>query len=117
MVIVPSIQTKLGLVNTLVDRVTELINGPEEPMENPKKQVRVKKADNHSPSQADNLDNANVQNGVFPPTQQVELKMEITDHKIPTQGPVQENMYDMGMMAGPTAANSLLGGSLELPFK
>lgn len=118
MVIVLSIQTKLGLkVNILVDRFMELINGPEEPMENPNKQARVRKGDRHSPSQADNLDNANVQNGVFPPAPVSGAQRGNNyDHMMPTQGPVQENMYDMGMMAGPTAANSLLGGSFGSAF-
>jgi hypothetical protein len=118
MVIVLSIQTKLGLkVNILVDRLIELINGPAEPMENPKDQVRVKKVDRHAPSQADNLDNSNMQNGSFPPAPASGAQGGNNyDHMMPSQGPVQENMYDMGMMAGPSAANSLLGGSFGAAF-
>lgn len=118
MVIVLSIQTKLGLkVNILLDRLVELINGPSESMENPKEQVRVKKVNRHAHSQADNLDNSHVQNTTFPPAPASGSHGGNNyDHMMPNQGPVQENMYDMGMMAGPTAANSLLGGSFGAAF-
>lgn len=118
MVIVLSIQTKLGLkVNILLDRLVELINGPSESMENPKEQVRVKKVNRHAPSQADDLDNSRVQNTTFPPAPASGSQGGNNyDHMMPNQGPVQENMYDMGMMAGPTAANSLLGGSFGAAF-
>ena len=71
LIIVLSIQTKLGLkVNIMVDRIVELYNGPGgyEMKEGMKNKVRVNKpVSQHSPSQADYLDNANMQQGTFPP--------------------------------------------------
>jgi hypothetical protein len=70
MVIVLSIQSKVGTkVNIIVDRLNDLWNGySEEDVEVTKKNVRVRQpAQRHTPSQADNLDNSGMQNGVFPP--------------------------------------------------
>jgi len=70
MVIVLSIQSKVGTkVNIIVDRLNDLWNGySEEDVETTKKQVRVRQpVQRHAPSQADNLDNTGMQNGLFPP--------------------------------------------------
>ena len=70
LVIVLSIQTKLGLkVNILLDRAMELWNGPTlEKKEGMKNKMKVSKpVSQHSPSQADYLDNSTMQNGLFPP--------------------------------------------------
>ena len=70
LVIVLSIQTKLGLkVNILLDRALELWNGPTlEKKEGMKNKMKVSKpVSQHSPSQADYLDNSSMQNGLFPP--------------------------------------------------
>jgi len=70
MVIVLSIQSKVGTkVNIIVDRLNDLWNGySEEDVEDTKKKVRVRQpVQRHTHSQADNLDNTGMQNGVFPP--------------------------------------------------
>tara|TARA_Y100000389_G_scaffold197371_2_gene231840 strand:+ start:1528 stop:2193 length:666 start_codon:yes stop_codon:yes gene_type:complete len=70
LVIVLSIQSKVGTkVNIIFDRLNDLWNGySEEEVENTKKNVRVRQpVQRHAPSQADNLDNTDMQNGVFPP--------------------------------------------------
>jgi hypothetical protein len=70
LVIVLSIQSKVGTkVNIIFDRLNDLWNGySEDEVENTKKNVRVRQpVQRHAPSQADNLDNTNMQNGVFPP--------------------------------------------------
>ena len=70
MVIVLSIQSKVGTkVNIIFDRLNDLWNGySEDEVEDTKKKVRVRQpVQRHAPSQADNLDNTGMQNGVFPP--------------------------------------------------
>jgi len=70
LVIVLSIQSKVGTkVNIIFDRLNDLWNGySEEDVETTKKQVRVRQpVQRHAPSQADNLDNTGMQNGLFPP--------------------------------------------------
>jgi hypothetical protein len=65
-----SIQSKVGTkVNIIVDRLNDLWNGySEDDIEETKKSVRVRQpVQRHAPSQADNLDNTGMQNGVFPP--------------------------------------------------
>tara|TARA_B110000285_G_scaffold228711_1_gene292092 strand:- start:1639 stop:2292 length:654 start_codon:yes stop_codon:yes gene_type:complete len=106
LIIVLSIQTKLGLkVNILVDRVLELWNGPstDETKQNVKQNVRVSQHTMHAPSQADHLDNSQIQGGSFPPA------------------PVATARPDMGMgqpdmSFGPMAANGALGGSFGAAF-
>ena len=69
MVIVLSIQSKVGTkVNIIFDRLNDLWNGySEDEVEDTKKKVRVRQpVQRHAPSQADNLDNTGMQNGVFP---------------------------------------------------
>ena len=119
LVIVLSIQTKLGLkVNILIDRALELWNGPSthEKKEGMKNNMKVSKpVSQHSPSQADYLDNSGMQNGLFPPapvsTTRQNSVMESYDHMMHTggNGPVQ-------MDPGPMAANGLLGGSFGSSF-
>ena len=107
LIIVLSIQTKLGLkVNILVDRVIELWNGPstEETKQNVKQNVRVSQ---HVPSQADHLDNSQMQGGTFPPAPVATAR--------PDMG--QQNMMAAPEMSfGPMAANSALGGSFGAAF-
>ena len=119
LVIVLSIQTKLGIkVNILIDRAMELWNGPStiERKEGMKNNMKVSKpVSQHSPSQADYLDNSGMQNGLFPPapvsTTRQTSAMESYDNMMHTggNGPVQ-------MDPGPMAANGLLGGSFGASF-
>ena len=119
LIIVLSIQTKLGLkVNIIVDRVLELWNGPTYATKEGMKQgVKVSKpVSNHAPSQADYLDNANVQQGTFPPA-----PVATTRQTGPTES--YDNMIHGGMNRtnemvnpGPMAANGLLGGSFGSSF-
>jgi hypothetical protein len=113
LIIVLSIQTKLGLkTNILVDRVSELWNGTSatDKKANVKKGLRVNNAvSQHSASQADYLDNSHVQSNVFPPapvaTSRPSNPMEGYDNMMGRGGAAPE----FGM--GPAAANSLLGSS------
>ena len=118
LVIVLSIQTKLGLkVNILLDRAMELWNGPTlEKKEGMKNKMKVSKpVSQHSPSQADYLDNSSMQNGLFPPapiaTTRQNSVMESYDNMMHTggNGPVD-------MDPGPMAANGLLGGAFGSSF-
>jgi len=111
LIIVLSIQTKLGLkVNILFDRVVELWNGPstEETKQNVKQNVRVSQHTMHAPSQADNLDNSQMQGGMFPPAPVATAR--------PDMGQQQMAPQDMGMSFGPMAANGALGGSFGSAF-
>lgn len=116
LIIVLSIQTKLGLkVNIMVDRIMELWNGPStnEKKEGMKNNVKVSKpVSQHAPSQADYLDNTNMQN-TFPPapvaTTRQNSVMESYDH-------MMGGGYGMDMSPGPMAANGLLGGSFGSSF-
>ena len=121
LIIVLSIQTKLGIkVNILVDRIYDLWNGTDGNVkkDNVKNGVRVTQpVSKHSPSQADYLDNSGVQNGMFPPapvatTRQTGMS-DIYDHMIPSKG---GNQADYGLLSGPMAANSLLGGAFGSSF-
>jgi hypothetical protein len=109
LVIVLSIQTKLGLkVNILVDRLGELWNGPEKP----KKRVATSSYSTHSNSQADYLDSVQMQGpDVFPPAPvAVQKPMQIQASPSPT-------MNDFaGAYLGPVAANTILGGSFGSLF-
>jgi hypothetical protein len=115
LVLVLSIQTKLGIkVNILVDRLNELWNGaPANKKATVKSGVRINQPlSQHSPSQADYLDNSQVQSGMFPPAPVATMKQN---------GPLENYDNMMGgnrmgvvndfMPAGPAAANSLLGSS------
>lgn len=117
LIIVLGIQTKLGIkVNILFDRANDLWNGSSsENKENVKKGIRVNKpVSRHAPSQADYLDNSQVQSNTFPPapvaTTRQSNGMDSYDMMMGKQ-PI-----DMGSMLGPMAANSLLGGSFGSSF-
>jgi hypothetical protein len=119
LIIVLSIQTKLGIkVNILVDRVYELWNGTDakEKKDSIKNGVRISQPiSKHSPSQADYLDNAGVQSTIFPPapvatTRQTGMA-DVYDHMMPSRGG-----NDFGLLSGPMAANSVLGGSFGSSF-
>jgi len=113
LIIVLSIQTKLGIkVNILVDRISELWNGTSSSDDsNARKNVRISAPmAGHVPSQADFLDNSQVQNDMFPPA------------PVATTRPSKSNMdsqmrnNDIGSYMGPMAANSVLGGSFGSMF-
>jgi|UniRef100_A0A6C0JQK2 hypothetical protein len=121
LIIVLSIQTKLGIkVNILVDRINDLWNGTDSKgkKDNVRSGVRVSQPlSKHSPSQADYLDNAGIQTGAFPPapvatTRQTGLS-DVYDHMMPSRG---GNAGDYGLLSGPMAANSVLGGSFGAMF-
>lgn len=108
LIIVLSIQTKLGLkVNILVDRVIELWNGPstEETKQNVKQNVRVSQ---HVPSQADHLDNSQMQGGTFPPAPVATARPDMGQQNMMAAAPE--------MSFGPMAANAALGGSFGAAF-
>jgi len=109
LILVLSIQTKLGLkVNILVDRISELWNGPEDSRD-PKRGLRVKQTTaKHSPSQADYLDNSQMQQGVFPPAP-VSTTSVGGGYDSAMRG--TPSVQDYQMPSGPVAANGMLGGS------
>jgi|UniRef100_A0A6C0HCE6 hypothetical protein len=118
LIIVLSIQTKLGMkVNILVDRALELWNGPSSDDGAPRKRnVRTSSpVSQHSHSQADYLDNSQVQNGTFPPapvaTTRQNSVMETYDNMLGGS-----RQPDYGVMMGPMAANSVLGSSFGASF-
>ena len=102
LVLVLSIQTKIGIkTNILVDRVSELWNGPSSSSSStskaPRRSVRIGGASSipsHSPSQADKLDSSFVQTDVFP--------------RAPS---ANSSSVETLMDAGPQPANSMIGGS------
>ena len=102
LVLVLSIQTKIGIkANILVDRVSELWNGPSSSSSSAKparRSVRIGGTTTiptaHSPSQSDKLDSSFVQTDVYPRA------------PAPTSSPV-----DSFMDVGPQPANSMIGGS------
>ena len=117
LVIVLSVQTKLGIkVNIMVDRINELWNGPSnDKKDKVKNGVRVNKGQGgaHSPSQADYLDNSMIQGGTFPPAPQSTTRQSVGDggfydHMMGSKG---SNDGGYGLLSGPVAANSVLGGS------
>jgi hypothetical protein len=119
LIIVLSIQTKLGIkVNILFDRANDLWNGSSsESKENVKRGVRVNKpVSRHAPSQADYLDNSQVQSNTFPPAPVASTRqsngMDSYDMMMGRPSPAA----DIGSMLGPMAANSLLGGSFGSSF-
>lgn len=116
LVIVLSIQTKIGIkVNILVDRALELWNGPSDAKVNVKKNVRFSQpVAQHSPSQADYLDNSQVQTGMFPPAPVATTRQNSLMEGMHMQGGNQ--MPDYASMMGPMAANSVLGGSFGSSF-
>ena len=119
LIIVLSIQTKLGLkVNILVDRIYDLWNGPDEGKKDKvKKGVRVNNGA-HTPSRADYVDSTAVQGGTFPPapvaTTRQNSVMDSYDNMMGGGSNVSQNSY--GLLSGPMAANSVLGGSFGSMF-
>jgi hypothetical protein len=113
LILVLSIQTKLGIkVNLLVDRLSELWNGPSGnesksgSAAKSRPNVRVSQGiSQHAPSQADFLDNGHSQMDMFPPA-------PVATSKPPAGGDSMiRGMPDMGMSFGPAPANGVLGGS------
>lgn len=108
LIIVLSIQTKLGLkVNILVDRLDELWNGQSSSKESVKSNVRVHQplAQQHTMSQADYLDNSQVQHNVFPPAP---VSQSRQDSPLNMGGNHAQDY--MPQMMGPQPANGMLGG-------
>jgi len=122
LIIVLSIQTKLGIkVNILVDRVYELWNGTDskDKKDSVKSGVRISQpVSKHSPSQADYLDHAGAQSGIFPPAPVATTRQsgvsDMYDHMMPSRG--GNPGADYGLLSGPMAANSVLGGSFGAMF-
>lgn len=106
LIIVLSIQTKLGIkVNILVDRLSDLWNGPET------KHAAAKKygVGQHMPSQADFLDHSGMQADLFPPAPSAPQ----TQQSSPSQrggGGGSAAAATSFMDSGPMAANGVLGG-------
>lgn len=117
LIIVLSIQTKLGLkVNILFDRIVELWNGPSiDKKEGMKNKVNVSvPVSRHTPSQADYLDNTNVQQNVFPPAPVATTRQNSVMESYDNMMGGNNQMPDMN--PGPMAANGLLGGSFGSSF-
>jgi len=114
LIIVLSIQTKLGIkVNILVDRINELWNGPSQD-DGKKRNVRVSSPmSGHVPSQADYLDNSQMQSDIFPPAPVATTKQNKGTYDSMMRSNVTESF---GSYMGPMAANSVLGGSFGASF-
>jgi hypothetical protein len=106
LIIVLSIQTKLGIkVNILVDRVSELWNGPEKV---PQKQSRGSMmTSGHTSSQADFFDGSAMQSEIFPPAPVATTKASNGTYDNMMRGGGNQDYAP----PGPMAANSVLGGS------
>uniref|UniRef100_A0A6C0LQI3 Uncharacterized protein n=1 Tax=viral metagenome TaxID=1070528 RepID=A0A6C0LQI3_9ZZZZ len=116
LIIVLSIQTKMGIkVNILVDRALELWNGSSyEDKRGARRNVRTSSpVSQHAHSQADYLDNSQVQSGTFPPAPVATTKqnslMETYDNML--GGGAHRGMPAQSDFMGPMAANSLLGSN------
>lgn len=116
LIIVLSIQTKMGIkVNILVDRALELWNGSSyEDKRGARRNVRTSSpVSQHAHSQADYLDNSQVQSGTFPPAPVATTKqnslMETYDNML--GGGAHRGMPAQSDYMGPMAANSLLGSN------
>jgi hypothetical protein len=115
LIIVLSIQTKLGIkVNILVDRANELWNGSSDDDGGKKRNIRISSPmSGHVPSQADYLDNTQVQADMFPPAPSSTSKQ----NKGTYDSMMRSNTgADFGSYMGPMAANSVLGGSFGSMF-
>ena len=117
LVLVLSIQTKLGIkVNILVDRISELWNGTssQDKKANVKKNVRISESmSSHAPSQADYLDNSQVQNAIFPPAPVASSHQSNDTYDTMMRGGASN---DYSGMMGPMAANSVLGSAFGSSF-
>ena len=117
LVLVLSIQTKLGIkVNILVDRISELWNGTssQDKKATVKKNVRINESMNsHSSSQADYLDNSQVQNAIFPPAPVASSHQSNDTYDTMMRGGASN---DYSGIMGPMAANSVLGSSFGSSF-
>jgi hypothetical protein len=117
LVLVLSIQTKLGIkANILVDRLSELWNGASshDKKANVKKNVRISESmSSHAPSQADYLDNSQVQNTVFPPAPIASSQQSNDTYDTMMRGGASN---DYSGMMGPMAANSVLGSAFGSSF-
>jgi hypothetical protein len=116
LIIVLSIQTKMGIkVNILVDRALELWNGSSyEEKRGARRNVRTSSpVSQHAHSQADYLDNSQVQSGTFPPAPVATTKqnslMETYDNML--GGGAHRGMPAQSDYMGPMAANSMLGSN------
>ena len=107
LIIVLSIQTKLGIkVNFLVDRVSDLWNGPSSSPSS-KGSSPSYRISSHTNSQADYLDSHQMQGGdLFPPA-----PVATSRPVAPVPSPVPSSSNDFGGYSGPVAANSVMGGS------
>lgn len=122
LILVLSIQTKLGLkVNILFDRLVELWEGPSSDSKrsaaSSKKNVRFSQpiANTHMISRADYYDDSSTQSNVFPPAPVATTKQNSLMENM--MGGSSNGQYDgPGMMSGPMAANSMLGGSFGSLF-
>lgn len=115
LIIVLSIQTKLGIkVNILVDRVNELWNGSSSEGEK-RRNVKVSSpmSSSHIPSQADFLDNSQMQPNLFPPAPVATVKQNKGTYDTMMRSAPES---DFGSYMGPMAANSVLGGSFGSSF-
>ena len=117
LIIVLSIQTKLGIkVNILVDRANELWNGPSEPEKKRNLKVSSPVVSSHVPSQADYLDNSQMQNDLFPPAPIATVKQNNGSYDTMMRSVPSSNNADFGSYMGPMAANSVLGSSFGASF-
>jgi hypothetical protein len=114
LIIVLSIQTKLGIkVNVLVDRLSDLWNGPSYQNEEGKSQQKYQGGLRHVPSQADYVDNTGTQMDLFPPAPIVTSKPQSGgSYDMKMSKPNQAVSYEQPLMP----ANSLLGGAFGSSF-
>ena len=117
LIIVLSIQTKLGIkVNIMVDRLSDLWNGTssDDKKANMKKKVRVSEPSAaHMSSQADYLDNSQVQTSMYPPAPVATARQSNDTYDSMMRG---SGTQDYGSMMGPMAANSVLGSTFGASF-
>lgn len=113
LIIVLSIQTKLGIkVNFLVDRVSDLWNGPSSSSPSSKGSSPSYRISSHANSQADYLDSHQMQGGdLFPPA-----PVATSRPVAPVPSPAPSSSNDFGGYSGPVAANSVIGGSFGTFF-
>ena len=110
LIIVLSIQTKLGIkVNILVDRISELWNGPSQDKQG-KGNKGGRGSVSHTISQADYLDSSPLQGDMYPPAPMVTSKQSSGSGYDQMRGS-SSGAAAMNDYSGPMAANSVLGGS------